>query len=105
MTGQTPALSPDGARVAIQVLLDDGVAGPVRIHDTSTGEVVVELDGFCDTVTATFDPVDPACEDESRVSLADWVWKLQYFPDGSRIAMGGYSCGRACSESSGDFSG
>ncbi len=44
--GQDLAMSPDGARFARQIAIDD-VMRPLQIQDVATGRVLVEMEGLC----------------------------------------------------------
>jgi WD40 repeat protein len=91
LTGQTIALSPDDRRLAAQVALGEAT-GPIRVFDTATGAPLFDLDGLCTwTQTPAGEPTGPDCVPLPAMPFAELVWNLEFAPDASRLAAGGYS--------------
>jgi WD40 repeat protein/DNA-binding SARP family transcriptional activator len=85
VTGQTGALSPDGARFAGQQKVDPETFGGLRIHDATSGTPLVAAGGMCESTEGDVFP--EACEEPPDTPFATWVWQLRFSPDGSRLAM------------------
>lgn len=85
--GQGVRLSPDGSLLAGQPYVAPGILGPPHIRDIETGEVLVELEGFC-----TFDVAVPAPGTDCTTSpelRGLSLWWADFSHDGSMIAVGG----------------
>jgi DNA-binding SARP family transcriptional activator/WD40 repeat protein len=95
--GQDMRLSPDGTRFVRQevgeppVPPDDGDhdwVSPIRVRDSRSGELLVELEGMCvwDRASGTPRSQQEGCAAYPSTPFPVWNWKLRWSPDGSRIA-------------------
>ncbi|MFR9778432.1 BTAD domain-containing putative transcriptional regulator [Micromonospora sp. MS34] len=91
ITGQLGALSPDGGRVAAQQLMSEAVPrfGAIRVHDLQRGTVTT-MQGLCVYVELE---ENPQCRKAPETPYREWVWSLDFSPDGSLLAAGGYTSG------------
>jgi len=91
LDGQMPALSPDGRRLAAQHQPTPDIIGTVRIWDLGSGEVLVDMDGLCSYPSPFAAGAGPECADLPAFPFAEWVTYMEFSPDGSRLAIGGFS--------------
>jgi serine/threonine protein kinase/DNA-binding SARP family transcriptional activator/WD40 repeat protein len=91
ITGWGVALSPDGRRAAAQQTLVDqsdespATFGPIRIHDLETGSTTT-MQGLCVYVSGE---ENPQCRKAPATPFEEWVWSLDFSPDGALLAAGG----------------
>jgi DNA-binding SARP family transcriptional activator/WD40 repeat protein len=86
--GQMLATSPDGTRFVRQDLEQlDGreLVTPLRVRDTSSGDVLVELDGLC-TWDVELGPLQDGCVPFPDAPSPLWNVRLDWSSDGSAIA-------------------
>ena len=91
VTGGTPALSPDGTRLAYRsVALADTTAGvvprvgPVRIVDVDSGDLILEINVACEQYLVETDTVNlPSCP--LRFGFPEW--DLEFSADGLLLRM------------------
>ena len=88
VAGERGALSQDGRLLATQSGRPDSFAGPIEIHDTSTGEVVVTLEGLCEHDAEEWGR-GPDCVEFPSTPFPDWANDLVFSSDGSLLAMAG----------------
>lgn len=89
---QDVALAPDGSTWARQ----DGTGtprggegvdvGPLVVRDSSSGELVSELEGMCTWVNYPDKEDFTGCEDFPDVPFAMWAWRIRWSPDATMIA-------------------
>jgi WD40 repeat protein len=91
ITGQLGALSPDGRRVAAQQLMSEAIPkfGAIRVHDLER-DTVTTMQGLCVYVELE---ENPQCKKAPETPYREWVWSLDFSPDGSLLAAGGYTSG------------
>ena len=87
ITGQVTALSPDGKRVAAQQSsrLRLRQYGPIRVHDLETGSITT-MQGWCVWV---LDEENPQCKQAPKTPFQQYVWNLDFSPDGALLDAGG----------------
>ena len=92
ITGQVAALSPDGRRAAAQQHVEPAgpTFGPVRVHDLETGKVVATMQGWCVWVDGV---ENPKCRKAPKTPFQEWVYSLDFSPDGALLAAGGLVSG------------
>ena len=85
-------MSPDGRRAAAQQMLVDRSSespptyGPIRVHDLETGSITT-MQGLCVWV---MDEENPQCRKAPETPFEEWVWSLDFSPDGALLAAGGF---------------
>jgi WD40 repeat protein len=95
ITGWNSALSPDGRRAAAQQMLVDvssespATFGPIRVHDLETGSITT-MQGLCVWVNGE---ENPQCRTAPKTPFKEWVYNLDFSPDGALLAAGGYESG------------
>jgi WD40 repeat protein len=90
ITGQVAPLSPDGRRVAAQQLVKwPATVGPIRVHDLETGSITT-MQGLCVWVDGE---ENPQCRTAPKTPFKEWVFDLDFSPDGALLASGGYFSG------------
>jgi WD40 repeat protein len=87
LAAQVLALSKDGTRIAQQEYQDGAVSSPIRIRDTSTGTLVVELEGVCTWDQQGLSRDLPAgCEEFPTTPFRLWTTNMAWSPDGRYVA-------------------
>jgi WD40 repeat protein len=91
IAGWEGALSPDGRRAAAQQVRVDASSeshptfGPIRVHDLETGSTTT-MQGMCQYVDRE---ANPQCRKAPATPFREWVWSLNFSPDGTLLAAGG----------------
>lgn len=88
VTGQTIRLSPDGTRVAAQLVSEDAVLGPVQIHDLESG-LVTPMEGMCQWPDETEGDPQLPCVPFPDLPFQEWARDMSFSPDGTLLALSG----------------
>jgi DNA-binding SARP family transcriptional activator/WD40 repeat protein len=91
-TSQGGDLSPDVRLVADQIAVDPtetspGLAGTVVLRDAETGEVMVTMDGICDSYVERGIFADD-CQEPPAEPYGVFGAEVKFSPDGSLVALG-----------------
>ena len=87
--GRSPPCLRTGSawRLSSSVKASPPTYGPIRVHDLETGSITT-MQGLCVWV---LDEENPQCRKAPKTPFQQWVWSLDFSPDGALLAAGGSS--------------
>lgn len=89
--GARTALSLDGGKLASQLIDPDGFLETVVVEDPLDGSLQALMDGLCRWREG--DRPGPECNELPETPFNEWLWDLDFSPDGSLLAMSGQYSG------------